>query len=313
MSSIDLSSVNAIVTRDLVKERINTEKKYLLTGYSKMILEMEEPFIINDEWSREIPLQESLDILYDFFNSIDSNLANQFNNIIHGTCDNIPLIKFNYVEGDKVLNSVVTKYGVIINYSNNPDDIFTIAHEVLHFMNLHLFYDDNDYITETRSRYIFGEANSILGELLLKDYLITNHLITTNDFKKRYKVRINNAKKCAKSFIIEKLLMEVRQSGMDITYEHLLDKLATLDTESIDYQVFEEELNTFDYMNKIIKHNHCNSNIAKKYIYGLVIANKIYESDNRHQEFINFNNAICNTNNTVDDIYTDLRLRFPHI
>ena len=312
MANVDLSSANAIVTRDLVKKRINNEKKYTLTGYSKMILDMKEPIIVNQEWSRKIELQESIDEIYNFFQSIDINLANQFNNLIHATNNGKPIIKFNYCESTGILNSKITKDGVYINYNNTPGDLFTIAHEVLHFMNLSLIYED-DRITESRLRNTFGEANSILCEYLLKDYLISNHIITTNDFKLRYIVRLSNAKKCVKSFIIEKLLIEIRESGLEINYDNLLDKLESLDPRSIDYQVLANELNSFDHINKIIKNNKCNGTISKKYIYGLVIADALYKSDNRNQEFINLNDAICSVNKNVEDEFVDLRLRFPHI
>ena len=78
---MDFQKLDSIISDYIRKNKFYIDTLPMVTDYSKKVLS-EEFFDVNNEWSRKMDINESIDIVYRFLQSIDTNMANSFYNIM---------------------------------------------------------------------------------------------------------------------------------------------------------------------------------------------------------------------------------------
>ena len=253
----------------------------------------------NYDWSRSITINESIEIIYNFLKTIDEDLANQYFNIIRTVNEETNTPYVNFIDSSiKQGPNEVTKDGIVyIYYYNNPDDLFTILHEMLHKMNeCDLILGEDTKIKETPERVDLTETVSILGELLLGDYLVENNIITEADFEKRKAWRLKSTKRDAIDFIIENELIKLRMQGIDINRENALEVIKHYDPNSIEREILGNEYYDTRLLYSVLKRNDLFVKIEKRYITAQVLAEDIYKKENAKEVFLKLHNAIASIN-----------------
>ncbi len=183
-----------------ILKRHNENEAYIffsdiLKNYSCILLPVYENETYNvkdDNFSRKMDINTSIEICYKFLKTFNDDIADRFLNIIRSTDENGPIVKFvPYQEGSE---SVVDGNGkVIINYKNDPSDVRTIIHELFHKINELRVDVDGMKFLPFANRF-FTETVSILAEKLIAEYMFYEGYITDNDYKLLINKRIKNSK-----------------------------------------------------------------------------------------------------------------------
>ena len=210
----------------------NSSNKFYINNLSEIsqmseaVFKMQETNTVTNMWSKRIGINESINYVYEFINSFDSYMANQFMNIIHHNNEKNKTVTILQREGREderqYRNEVDEKGNVYIYYENTPNDIFTIFHEMLHKMNEAYIIEKDGNKSENYTRDYFGEATSIIGESLIGKWLVDNEIITKNDYDIRMKKRLIGSKENARDVLIEAELIKMKLSGLEINEQNLL-------------------------------------------------------------------------------------------
>ena len=137
------------------------------------------------EWSRKVPINESIENVYQFFKQeINPIMAEQYMNLIRqekkGHVKVKILPKSEYKNKDYYFNEIDEKGKVHIYFNETPYDMFAIIHEMIHQMNETYERIDNEKYQTELAQY-FTESPSIMAEKLLGKWLVKNKKITHND------------------------------------------------------------------------------------------------------------------------------------
>lgn len=112
----------------------NSSNKFYINNLSEIsqmseaVFKMQETNTVTNMWSKRIGINESINYVYEFINSFDSYMANQFMNIIHHNNERNKTVTILQREGredeKQYRNEVDGKGNVYIYYENTPNDIF---------------------------------------------------------------------------------------------------------------------------------------------------------------------------------------------
>lgn len=303
---MDFQKLDSIISDYIRKNKFYIDTLPMVTDYSKKVLS-EEFFDVNNEWSRKMDINESIDIVYRFLQSIDTSMANQFMNIMNSKdTNNNPYVNIlprsEYHDG----KDEVSEGKVFIYYDNSPNDAFVILHEMLHKMNEAYFINDFNFQDETSTRDYMGETVSILGEMMLGKYMVENRIITENDFNMRKNFRINEAKEDARDVIIENELINLKLQGKDISYDNLSDLFNKYNECFDEYSVLKDEANDLRRINKILNNDDLSLRKSQRYVIAQVVSNDMLKRDTLKQDFLQLYNEVGNVNSDLRNVYNTI-------
>lgn len=126
------------------------------------------------EYVENIGVNETLDIVCSFLNEYDKELYNIFMNIMSFNRESIIFVSNELSNNSSSLNSNSNK--ITINVKNNIEDMFTIVHEFMHYIDATK--------AKNKKNSIYSETSSITIELFLHKYLLDNkiHSLDSNNY-----------------------------------------------------------------------------------------------------------------------------------
>ena len=275
----------------------------------------------DNNYSKTININESINLIIKFLDTIDKNLSEQFQSYTTMTNEfNKPMLNFindrTYYEKypeelteeiKEILNNGSSakdgKAYIVIN--NSLDDIFNILHEVFHCMNQYKTFKEENGIeielSEAYTRDYLGEAVSIISEKFLGQFLVKNNYITQNDFNIRLNKRLQASKEDSKAVIVENALIDIRRKNIDIpTY------LSSIKNQKL-INILKEELQTNKITASIISANKLNFPYRQRYVIGTYLSNKYsYQNSDDIKKFISLNNEVGIFNSNIDKIKSTL-------
>lgn len=281
------------------------------------VVKTTNPNIEKLEWSRKFSLTDSIKFVYMFLNDIDHNLASEFIAKINNP--NIVKIQsrkdnpdgYDCVDGDGIVH---------IFYENTPNDIFIICHEMLHKLNEQEKNEQNN--CENLTRDYFGETVSIMGEMLIGNYLIENGIMNENDLNMRKLKRLNGDRENARDIIIESNLISLKMAGKEINYENLIQLINECKDESIKKILIDESLdfkriesifrNYEEYKNK--RKNLVdvlNIRKSQRYVIAEYLTQEFISKESRYDDFLQLHYAVADKNSSINDIVDDIRKKHP--
>lgn len=282
---LDVKKLNNVLDNPVNQSEPFQKDLKEMVVYSKEIME-EDNIDANEEWSRKMSLPETVEIVYRFLLSLDSNMASEFLNIMKSTDENNePYIKLlpkkDYPNGRNSFDQISK---ATVYYTNTPNDVFVLLHEVLHKMNSFVIFEDNlPRITLAKDYYY--ELESILSEYLIGQYMVDNGIITEEDFNIRKSFRSLDFKKHATTILIENELIKMRLSGASITDQEV-DKTIDNYPESIEKDVLILEKYDRSRRNQILKDGRIGFPMEKRYILAYMAVKKILGRNNAYKEFV---------------------------
>lgn len=179
-----------------------------------------------------------------------------------------------------VYDDINDKRVIYVPIRGTLDDAFAIVHELFHDINL----DKNQ---ESITRMFYTEGMSLLGEMLLEDYLVDNQF-------KDAKVPINYSLYCAKSKAIE------LDFNINLLLEYLKDNY--IDVAGV-MNILERYPSSYacdliDTMVKIVNGEELTMDNEQPYILGTLIATYMYDriknNKNNIMELFELNNELKN-------------------
>ena len=119
------------------------------------------------DYETKVPIELSIEIVKNFFSSINKEYASMFQNILQeeNIYDNKRMysVQFHKIPKCQNNNSIVRKDGlVIIDYEETLDDVYTVAHEFTHKFSQPKNQD-------SMLKQFLGETTSLTIEFLLQD------------------------------------------------------------------------------------------------------------------------------------------------
>ena len=255
---------------------------------------------------KKIDINTSINIVYDFFNSISEELGTQFLNIINSKDDDgKPYVIFLPKKDNSDKKDIVTDKRAYIYYQENAFDCFVIAHEMLHKMN-ECNKIKADGIYSSSGSHVFGELVSITGEVLLGKYMVDNYLINEQYFNYVRNNRLNLSKNNAIALLIEMELLNIKMYGRNIDEKSILSLGKNYDENSIKYKIFSDKNLVNKILKSIIDQNDLSFVLRLRYIFAQVFSNKILNSDNGNAIFLKLNDMLSNPECNYYDVYNYL-------
>ena len=303
---MDFQKLDTIVSDFIDKNKFYIDTLPMVVDYSKKALS--EHFLeVDNKWSRKVDINESINTVYRFLQSVDTNMANNFYNIMSSKdSNNNPYVNIlprdEYPDGKDEVNDGK----VYIYYDNSPNDAFVILHEMLHKMNEAYFINDFNFQDETSTRDYMGETVSILGEMMLGEYMVENGIITENDFNMRKNFRINEAKEDARDVIIENELINLKLQGKDISYDNLSNLFNKYNECFDEYPVLKDEANDLRRINKILNNDDLSLRKSQRYVIAQVVSKEMLNRDTLKQDFVQLHNEVGNVNSDLRNVYNSI-------
>ena len=272
------------------------------------VLKIPNPEIEKFEWSREISFADSIKYVYMFLNDLDSNLASQFITKINDP----DIVKIESRENNSKGEDCVDSDGIVhIYYENTPNDIFIICHEMLHKLN-------EQPKIETFTRDYFGETVSIMGEMLLGEYLVENGIINQNDFNLRKLKRLNGDREKARDVIIESNLIAIKKADKEINYESLNEVINNCTDDSIK-RILIDESNDLKRITSIFRNYDKDSNIvdvlnlrgSQRYVIAEHLAHEFMDKESKYDDFLQLHYAVGDKNCNINDVVDAIREKHP--
>lgn len=158
---------------------------------------------------------------------------------------------------------------IYIPLENNIEDVHAIIHELFHDINL-------DEKQESITRMFYTEGLSILGELLLTDYLKENNIKDYNIFNDQLLYAMKT-KAIAVDFNL-KLLEEYLKDGY-------IDKAGILNVLDCYPENYANDL--FNIISKIVENEELTLDVEQTYVFGSVIAAYMYDRIKKNRSNIN--------------------------
>lgn len=275
-----------------------------------------------DEWSRQFSLNETVDIVYEFLDSFDHNMATQYNTLLHQR----------YEDGTLAVNFVNGKYNpdeesyfdcnqhVQFVFFNNPLDVTTLLHEMIHMMNscrIEVVEKIGDslfrLIGNTKTRILLRESASITFELLLGEYMFKKGYITKNDYNLIYNDRLDSTKVNAEEIIVSNELIKLYLRDGHIDFINLTNLLNSRDRKSIVGKVLRYEYRNYDYLLDALDEGELRINESEKYVLGFTIAKEILKEKDPLKELLwlhdELGNAYSSLDTVIDDLNRDLSVK----
>lgn len=303
--------IDSVVDTFVKNNSLRIDTLPMVVDYSKQILN-KTSLSFKDGWSREIELNDSIKNVYKFLLTLDGELANQFYNILMSKDENDkPYVNLLPRDKHPEGKNEVKDGRIYIYYDNTPLDMFTILHEMLHKMNECKILED-ELNTETFARDYFGETVSILGELMLGEYLVNEGIITKEDFDKRKNLRLNNSKEAARDILIENELIELKLQGKEITYENLIEMFNTFDKTTSEYFVFADEKYDGSRLKDINRDGKLRTPVSQRYVIGYFLSNILSRRETLEEDFIKLHTAIGDPEANINNVYYDIIVKEVH-
>ncbi len=295
----------------------NLDNRYYISNLETIkelceeILKQPYPEIEQEEWSRKIDINESIEYNYKFLKTISPMLAEQFLNILNQNDENdkrVSILPFSN-EYECVQSMIDGK--VFLYYKNTPEDIFKLLHEMIHAMNFYsLIIDDKSARTFGES-YI-SEVPTHIIENLLGKWLIKNQLITQNDYNKYKKWRLFSSKGVSCYLLIEKAIIDMKfKKGLYITRPRILEsikKKCNINS-SIAFSE-EEEKHCYNELTRILNSKTLEFEKYQRYVIGQYVADKVEKEKNPEKSFLRFHNLAGNVNLSPDRILRIIRKEY---
>lgn len=283
----------------------NLDNRYYISNLETIkelceeILKQPYPEIEQEEWSRKIDINESIEYNYQFLKTISPMLASQFMNLLHQYDANGEIVTIKpYIDKEKSINCCNLNIKKVFVYNNNtPEDIFILLHEMVHAMNYARIEADGKFFSSFGQKYI-AELPSIIIERLLGKWLIKNKIITSNDYNLVKRNRLNNSKYAVYIVLIEKEIIDMKfKKGLYITRQRIMEKIKDK-CEIREPENFskEDEERCLDALGDILTQKNLRFIDAQGYVIGQYIANKVENENNPEKAFLRFHDLAGNVN-----------------
>ena len=283
----------------------NLDNRYYISNLETIkelceeILKQPYPEIEQEEWSRKIDINESIEYNYQFLKTISPMLASQFMNLLHQYDANGEIVTIKpYIDKEKSINCCNLNIKKVFVYNNNtPEDIFILLHEMVHAMNYARIEADGKFFSSFGQKYI-AELPSIIIERLLGKWLLKNKIITSNDYNLVKRNRLNDSKYAVCIVLIEKEIIDMKfKKGLYITRQRIMEKIKDK-CEIREPENFskEDEERCLDALGDILTQKNLRFIDAQGYVIGQYIANKVENENNPEKAFLRFHNLAGNVN-----------------
>lgn len=281
----------------------NLDNRYYISNLETIkelceeILKQPYPEIEQEEWSRKIDINESIEYNYQFLKTISPMLAEQFLNLLNQHDENgkrVSILPFSN-EYECVQSMIDGK--VFLYYKNTPEDIFKVLHEMIHAMNFYSLKIDDINSRIFDESYI-SEVPTHIIENLLGKWLIKNKLITQNDYNKYKKWRLWSSKVVSCYLLIEKAIIDMKfKKGLYITRPRIVEsikKKCNINA-SIAFSE-EEERHCYNELTRILNSKTLEFETYQRYVIGQYIADKVEKEKNPEKSFLRFHDLAGNVN-----------------
>ena len=281
----------------------NLDNRYYISNLETIkelceeILKQPYPEIEQEEWSRKIDINESIEYNYQFLKTISPMLAEQFLNLLNQHDENdkrVSILPFSN-EYECVQSMIDGK--VFLYYKNTPEDIFKVLHEMIHAMNFYSLKIDDINSRIFEESYI-SEVPTHIIENLLGKWLIKNKLITQNDYNKYKKWRLWSSKVVSCYLLIEKAIIDMKfKKGLYITRPRIVEsikKKCNINA-SIAFSE-EEERHCYNELTRILSSKTLEFETYQRYVIGQYIADKVDKEKNPEKSFLRFHDLAGNVN-----------------
>lgn len=308
---MDLNKIDKIVS-DYVKDESNKKAISTLDTVipmcERVLTEKLDDYETN-KWSRNFNVNDSIKIVSLYIKSIDDKMFQSFNEEIK----NAKILPREQFKDESKYYNCVDENGIVhIYYENTPKDIFIIFHEMLHKLNENKEIDKNGKKILTDTRDYFGESVSILGEMLLGEYLVESGTITENDFNLRKHQRLNGAKEEARNVLIENELIKLKLSNLNINEENLL-KVIKNESNPIKKSVFFDELSDKRRIKQIEKEKNLSLNKSQRYVIAHVLVSEMLKHENVLDSFLKLHYEVGNDNCNIKNLFNNLLSSYPSL
>ena len=261
-----------------VGDRINTRIKYfdLVTRLSYIIIENTSD-LTKQEYTKKVNINNSIDLVADFFYKINPDYANRFLNILrekntYGKKEKYS-VNFNLVKdihGKSYSNDSSVDINGLVNIDINEtlEDVFTIVHEMTHKLKIshNQFSSINSY---------FEETASITMEFLLKDYLLEKNEFSKSEIIKYENNRFIDTLESAGVIVFETILLNLYcQNSNHIDEKILTDYLKTIPLDTKIGSLIHK--NWKSYLKGIIHDGELQFYVARLYVIGTLLACDLY-------------------------------------
>ena len=281
----------------------NLDNRYYISNLETIkelceeILKQPYPEIEQEEWSRKIDINESIEYNYQFLKTISPMLAEQFLNLLNQHDENgkrVSILPFSN-EYECVQSMIDGK--VFLYYKNTPEDIFKVLHEMIHAMNFYSLKIDDINSRIFDESYI-SEVPTHIIENLLGKWFIKNKLITQNDYHKYKKWRLWSSKVVSCYLLIEKAIIDMKfKKGLYITRPRIVEsikKKCNINA-SIAFSE-EEERHCYNELTRILNSKTLEFETYQRYVIGQYIADKVEKEKNPEKSFLRFHDLAGNVN-----------------
>ena len=308
---MDLNKIDKIVS-DYVKDESNKKAISTLDTVipmcERVLTEKLDDYETN-KWSRNFNVNDSIKIVSLYIKSIDDKMFQSFNEEIK----NAKILPREQFKDESKYYNCVDENGIVhIYYENTPKDIFIIFHEMLHKLNENKEIDKNGKKILTDTRDYFGESVSILGEMLLGEYLVESGTITENDFNLRKHQRLNGAKEEARNVLIENELIKLKLSNLNINEENLL-KVIKNESNPIKKSVFFDELSDKRRIKQIEKEKNLSLNKSQRYVIAHVLVSEMLKHENVLDSFLKLHYEVGNDNCNIKNLFNNFLSSYPSL
>ena len=267
--------LNQIIKDSLIDKSLYSQFYYFndVANLSSIIIENTNLTEYKD-YETKVPLESSVEIVKNFFSSINKEYASMFQNILQeeNIYDNkrIYSVQFHKIPKCQRNNSLVRKDGlVIIDYDETLDDVYTVAHEFTHK------FSQPKNQNSTIKQFL-GETTSLTIEFLLQDYLLKKTLYDEDEIKVRKNNRLLAVKDDAAAIIFEHTLLKLyQQNNGCLNQDILLNYLESMDKDSEIYKLFSK--NGYDYLNDIVKNGTLSFPKRQRYVIGTLLASDLHD------------------------------------
>lgn len=308
---MDLNKIDKIVS-DYVKDESNKKAISTLDTVipmcERVLTEKLDDYETN-KWSRNFNVNDSIKIVSLYIKSIDDKMFQSFNEEIK----NAKILPREQFKDESKYYNCVDENGIVhIYYENTPKDIFIIFHEMLHKLNENKEIDKNGKKILTDTRDYFGESVSILGEMLLGEYLVESGTITENDFNLRKHQRLNGEKEHTRNVLIENELIKLKLNNLNINEENLL-KVIKNESNPVKKLVFFDELSDKRRIKQVEKEKDLSLNKSQRYVIAHVLVSEMLKHENVLDSFLKLHYEVGNDNCIIDDVVENLLSSYPSL
>lgn len=261
------------------------------------------PEIEQEEWSRKIDINESIEYNYQFLKTISPILAEQFLNLFNQHDENgkrVSILPFL----DKYQSIQCVSDGkVFLYYKNTPEDIFTVLHEMIHAMSFSQVIR-NGVSSRSYGQSYISEVQTHIIENLLGKWLVKKQVITQNDYNKYKKWRLQHSKAVSCKLLIEKELIDMKfKKGLYITKARVDEVIKNKCYINNQKDFGREELvQCYNGLSSILISEKLGLNEYQKYVIGQYIADKVDKEKNPEKSFLRFHDLAGNVNLSSDKV-----------